>query len=390
MPNGKAKMWEEDRHQQGGGMDELLAALGYKVRASDMADVAQKLEQLEMVMRSAQEDGISHLASDTVVSIWTCSLVPWKKLLGNQRELSAFMPFLTFSWGYLHFSSFAPFLSLLPFLYLLSSFRFLYCFLSWVLVLSLFTSNAFQDLDDVRSKSRILQEFEKKVYEPVEHGESGESFFDSIPFQILSWRPREVYFPNFTSVEACQQIIEMAKAKLEPSKLALRKGETAESTKDTRTSSGTFISASGDKSGILDMLERKIARVTMIPRSHGEKFNILKYEVGQKYDSHYDAFNPDEYGIVKSQRMASFLLYLSNVEAGGETMFPYEGGLHIDTDYDYRKCIGLKVKPRQGDGLLFYSLLPNGKIDKTSLHGSCPVIKGEKWVATKWIDDEEQ
>jgi len=36
-------------------------------------------------------------------------------------------------------------------------------------------------------------------------------------------------------VEACQQIIEMARPKLEPSKLALRKGETAESTKDTRT-----------------------------------------------------------------------------------------------------------------------------------------------------------
>lgn len=53
--------------------------------------------------------------------------------------------------------------------------------------------------------------------------------------QILSWRPRAVFFPNFTSVEVCQQIIEMAKPKLEPSKLALRKGETAESTKDTRT-----------------------------------------------------------------------------------------------------------------------------------------------------------
>ena len=62
--NGKAKMWEEQQQQQG--MDELLAALGYKVRASDMADVAQKLEQLEMVMGCAQEDGISHLASDTV------------------------------------------------------------------------------------------------------------------------------------------------------------------------------------------------------------------------------------------------------------------------------------------------------------------------------------
>ncbi|KAL7588960.1 hypothetical protein Lser_V15G40619 [Lactuca serriola] len=32
------------------GMDELLEVLGYKVRLMDMADVAKKLEQLEMVM----------------------------------------------------------------------------------------------------------------------------------------------------------------------------------------------------------------------------------------------------------------------------------------------------------------------------------------------------
>lgn len=65
MPTGKAKMWEEE-HGGAAGVDELLAALGYKVRSSDMADVAQKMEQLEMVMGIAQEDGISHLASDTV------------------------------------------------------------------------------------------------------------------------------------------------------------------------------------------------------------------------------------------------------------------------------------------------------------------------------------
>ncbi|WJX32200.1 DELLA protein 1 [Trifolium repens] len=63
--NGKQNMWREEK-DNGGGMDELLAALGYKVRSSDMADVAQKLEQLEMVMGSAQEEGINHLSSDTV------------------------------------------------------------------------------------------------------------------------------------------------------------------------------------------------------------------------------------------------------------------------------------------------------------------------------------
>ncbi|KAJ7942940.1 DELLA protein GAI [Quillaja saponaria] len=61
---GKSKLWEEEA-QLNGGMDELLAVLGYKVRSSDMADVAQKLEQLEEVMGNVQDD-ISHLASDTV------------------------------------------------------------------------------------------------------------------------------------------------------------------------------------------------------------------------------------------------------------------------------------------------------------------------------------
>ncbi|XVF02865.1 hypothetical protein REPUB_Repub04eG0211500 [Reevesia pubescens] len=63
---GKAKMWEEEAAQQDCGMDELLAVLGYKVKTSDMAEVAQKLEQLEEVMCNVQDDGISHLASETV------------------------------------------------------------------------------------------------------------------------------------------------------------------------------------------------------------------------------------------------------------------------------------------------------------------------------------
>jgi DELLA protein len=59
-------------------VDELLAALGYKVRSSDMADVAQKLEQLEMAMGmggvgagpgpgGAPDDAFTtHLATETV------------------------------------------------------------------------------------------------------------------------------------------------------------------------------------------------------------------------------------------------------------------------------------------------------------------------------------
>lgn len=45
----------------------------------------------------------------------------------------------------------------------------------------------------------------------------------------------------------------------------------------------------------------------------------------------------------------------------------------------------LAVKPMKGDALLFFSLHPDATTDTRSLHGSCPVIEGEKWSATKWI-----
>ena len=61
--SGKCKLWGEGAPD--GGMDELLAVLGYKVRASEMADVAQKIEQLEEAMDSVQ-DGISQLSTETV------------------------------------------------------------------------------------------------------------------------------------------------------------------------------------------------------------------------------------------------------------------------------------------------------------------------------------
>ncbi|XP_047262328.1 probable prolyl 4-hydroxylase 9 isoform X5 [Capsicum annuum] len=268
----------------------------------------------------------------------------------------------------------------LPSIFLLCLFFFL---------LGFFASSLFSQQDAPNVRPRVLASVDlEKDFDPLPTGETGDNSLTSIPFQVLSWYPRALYFPNFASIEQCQSIIKIAKANLEPSSLALRKGETEETTNGIRTS------ASEDKTGVLDLIEEKIAKATMIPKTHGEymfqAFNILRYEIGQRYQSHYDAFDPAQYGPQKSQRVASFLLYLSDVEEGGETVFPFESGQNMDSKYDFSKCIGLKVKPHRGDGLLFYSLFLNGTIDPTSIHGSCPVIRGEKWVATKWIRNIEQ
>jgi len=60
-----------------------------------------------------------------------------------------------------------------------------------------------------------------------------------------------------------------------------------------------------------------------------------------------------------------------------------------DVSWCRRRCdLGLTVKPRKGDALMFHSLHVNGTFDKHALHGGCPVKKGTKWVATKWIRDK--
>lgn len=51
----------------------------------------------------------------------------------------------------------------------------------------------------------------------------------------MSWRPRALYFPNFATAEQCESIIKLAEPRLRPSTVALRPGETADSTQGIRT-----------------------------------------------------------------------------------------------------------------------------------------------------------
>uniref|UniRef100_A0A453LW10 Prolyl 4-hydroxylase alpha subunit domain-containing protein n=1 Tax=Aegilops tauschii subsp. strangulata TaxID=200361 RepID=A0A453LW10_AEGTS len=158
-----------------------------------------------------------------------------------------------------------------------------------------------EDVERPLRRERLME----AVWPEMAYGESGEPAPSLIPYQILSWQPRALYFPQFATAEQCENVVKTAKAWLRPSTLALRKGESEETTKGIRTSSGTFLSAEEDPTGALAEIETKIAKATMMPRSHGEPFNVLRYEIGQKYASHYDAFDPAQYGPQKSQRVSS-------------------------------------------------------------------------------------
>lgn len=204
--------------------------------------------------------------------------------------------------------------------------------------------------------------------------------------EVISWEPRASVFHNFLSKEECEYLISIAQPRMEKSTVV--DSETGQS-KDSRvrTSSGTFLVRGRDK--IVQRIEKRIADFTFIPVEHGEGLQILHYEVGQKYEPHYDYFL-DEYNTQNGgQRIATILMYLSDVEEGGETVFPAAKGNYSAVPYwnELSECGkgGLSVKPKRGDALLFWSMKPDATLDPSSLHGGCAVIKGNKWSSTKWM-----
>jgi len=92
------------------------------------------------------------------------------------------------------------------------------------------------------------------------------------------------------------------------------------------------------------------------------------------YDYFFDALNkaPE----VGGQRVITALMYLSTPEQGGETVFPLS---ETQSPRDgMSDCVkrGLANKPQKGDLIMFYALRPDGTEDETSLHESCPTLKG--------------
>ena len=72
----------------------------------------------------------------------------------------------------------------------------------------------------------------------------------------------------------------------------------------------------------------RISSLIGIPLENAESYQVVHYDVSQKYDQHWDAYAKNEsekcLRCLKwgGQRMVTALLYLNNVEEGGGTSFP--------------------------------------------------------------------
>ncbi|XP_024522659.1 prolyl 4-hydroxylase 1 isoform X3 [Selaginella moellendorffii] len=200
--------------------------------------------------------------------------------------------------------------------------------------------------------------------------------------EVLNWSPRIILLHKFLSAEECDYLIAIAGPRLAKSTVVdTSTGKGIES--KVRTSTGMFLSNYDRRYPMIQAIERRIAVYSMIPVENGELLQVLRYEPNQYYKPHHDYFS-DQFNLKRGgQRVATVLMYLSDVEEGGETIFPSVGDGECECGGELRK--GLCVKPRKGDAILFWSAALDGNVDSNSLHGGCSVLRGEKWSATKWL-----
>ena len=203
----------------------------------------------------------------------------------------------------------------------------------------------------------------------------------------ISWSPHAEVYRGFLSDAESEYLIRLAEPRLQKSTVVdATNGGSISS--PVRTSDGMFFDVAEDE--VIASIEARIATWTKTPESHGEGFQLLRYSRSQEYRAHFDFFhdNVNKAREKGGQRMGTVLMYLSDVEEGGETVFPraVEGKrLGEDASPCARNKVG--VKPRKGDALFFRSMHANVTTDNQSEHAGCPVIRGIKYSATKWMHE---
>lgn len=218
----------------------------------------------------------------------------------------------------------------------------------------------------------------------------GESFDEETSpwVEQVGLHPRAFYFHNFLTHQERAHILRQAAPYMKRSTVVGQKGEGV--VDEIRTSYGMFIRRLQDP--VIERVERRISLWTHLPIENQEDIQVLRYQKSQTYGAHFDSGNnPNEPG--PHWRLATFLMYLSDVEEGGETAFP-DGSVWADPSMEGRSA-GMSdcakghvaAKPKAGDAVLFYSYHPNGTMDPAAMHTGCPVIKGIKWAAPVWIHD---
>lgn len=211
-------------------------------------------------------------------------------------------------------------------------------------------------------------------------------YLSPIKLEIMNVNPQIAIIHNLMSEKEADSIRELAAPLLTRARVQTDNG-TADMVSKTRTSQTAWFSP--DTHPIVSKMNRRIEAATGLSAdmtdSHCELMQVANYGMGGHYTPHYDYLIVDrpenerdqveERELYAGDRTATVMFYLKDVIRGGSTVFPR---------------LGVHLKPELGAAAFWYNLYKNGEGIIETVHGACPVLMGEKWVANFWIRERGQ
>ncbi|XP_060255999.1 prolyl 4-hydroxylase subunit alpha-3 isoform X1 [Ovis aries] len=193
--------------------------------------------------------------------------------------------------------------------------------------------------------------------------------------EVIHLEPYVVLYHDFVSDAEAQKIRGLAEPWLQRSVVA--SGE-KQLPVEYRISKSAWLKDTVDP--VLVTLDHRIAALTGldVQPPYAEYLQVVNYGIGGHYEPHFDhATSPSSplYRMNSGNRVATFMIYLSSVEAGGATAFIYGN---------------FSVPVVKNAALFWWNLHRSGEGDGDTLHAACPVLVGDKWVANKWIHEYGQ
>jgi prolyl 4-hydroxylase len=185
-------------------------------------------------------------------------------------------------------------------------------------------------------------------------------------------KPQVILLGNVLSEEECDAIVAHCGNRYTRSTVTAE-ADGASVVHEGRTSEMAFIQRG--EAEVAERIDRRLAALAHWSPECSEPFQLQKYGKTQEYRPHFDWLDPDSAGHRShlargGQRLATFILYLCDVEQGGGTVFP---------------SLGLEVFPKKGNALWFLNTDDNHQPDHQTLHGGAPVVSGTKIIANKWL-----
>jgi prolyl 4-hydroxylase len=182
--------------------------------------------------------------------------------------------------------------------------------------------------------------------------------------KIIHENPDIYYIENFLSPTECKFLIALSEKNVSVSKV-VDKVTGLGTVHPSRTSESCYHGYS------IKWLISRVHRLTGVPKENQEPTQVARYHTGQFYKSHQDALDKED--AVTGQRIATVLIYLNNVNSGGGTFF---------------NNLNLRVKPKEGDAIVFLPAKIDGSMDTRLLH-TAEDASDTKWVSQVWVRNKK-